>query len=270
MHKMNLEVFSQQPLQALSKTPVLLVHGAWHGAWCWKMHFADYLAQQGFQVHAISLRGHGNSEGRQRLRWTGVADYVDDVDQVARQLSAPPIVIGHSMGGLVVQKYLEIHEAPAGVLMASIPPTGVLLTALRLARRHPWLMAKVNATLSLYPLISSPELAKELLFSNKMPLAQVEIFWQQMQDESYRCFVEMLGLGLPKPEKVNTPLLILGGDADTLVSPDQVKATARAYGTQAVILPNIAHDMMLEPGWQTVADVIVSWLRTNSPECNKF
>ena len=98
MHKMKLEVLSQQPLQALSKSPVLLVHGAWHGAWCWKMHLADYLAQQGFQVHAISLRGHGNSEGRQRLRCSGVADYVDDVAQVARQLSAPPIVIGHSMG----------------------------------------------------------------------------------------------------------------------------------------------------------------------------
>lgn len=70
VHKMNLEVLSQQPLRESSKSPVLLVHGAWHGAWCWKVYFADYLAQQGFQVHAISLRGHGNSEGRRRLRWT--------------------------------------------------------------------------------------------------------------------------------------------------------------------------------------------------------
>ncbi|NDP38037.1 MAG: alpha/beta hydrolase [Rhodoferax sp.] len=63
-----------------------------------------------------------------------LADYVGDVAQVARQLSAAPIVIGHSMGGLVVQKYLQMHGAPAGVLMASIPPTGVLRTALHLAR----------------------------------------------------------------------------------------------------------------------------------------
>lgn len=259
---MNLEVFSQQPLQKSSSSPVLLVHGAWHGAWCWRVHFLDHLAQQGFQVYALSLRGHGSSAGRRRLRWSSLADYVDDIAQVAGQLSAPPVVIGHSMGGLVVQKYLQTHRAPAGVLMASIPPTGVLTTALRLTRRHPWLMAKVNATLSLYPLISSPALTKELLFSHEMPMEQVEIFWRQMQDESYRCFAEMLGLGLPKPAQVNTPLLILGGGADTLISPDQVKATARAYGTQAVILPNIAHDMMLEPGWQTVADAIVSWIKT--------
>jgi len=191
---------------------------------------------------------------------------VDDVAQVARQLDAPPIVIGHSMGGLVVQKYLQMHGAPAGVLMASIPHTGVLQTALHLARRHPWLMAKVNATLSLYPLISSPGLAKELLFSHEMPPAQVDVFWRQMQDESYRCFVDMLGLGLPQPDRVKAPLLILGGGSDTLISPDQVKAAARAYQTQAMILPNIAHDMMLELGWQTVADAIVSWLRTKLPQ----
>jgi len=248
----------------------LLVHGAWHGAWCWKVHFVDYLTKQGFQVHAMSLRGHGSSEGRPRLRWSSLADYVDDVAQVAQQLSAPPIVIGHSMGGLVVQKYLQMHGAPAGILIASIPPTGILRTALRLARRHPWLMTKVNATLSLYPLISSPGLAKELLFSNAMPEVEVDIFWQQMQDESYRCFAEMLGLGLPNPEKVKTPLLVLGGGADTLISPDQVKATARAYGTQALIFPNIAHDMMLEPGWKTVADAIVSWLRANTPAFDKY
>lgn len=76
----------------------------------------------------------------------------------------------------------------------------------------------------------------------------------------------MLGLGLPEPEKVTTPLLILGGGADTLISPDQVKATARAYGTQAVILRNLAPDMMLEPGWQIVADAIVSWLSPTSSD----
>lgn len=50
-------------------------------------------------------------------------------------------------------------------------------------------------------------MVKELLFSKKRPLAQVEIFWYQMEDESYRCFADMLRLGLTKPEMIKTPLL---------------------------------------------------------------
>src|SRR5512141_2985715 len=50
--------------------PLLFVHGAWHAAWCWDEHFLDFFAGQGFAVHALSLQGHGASEGGERLRWT--------------------------------------------------------------------------------------------------------------------------------------------------------------------------------------------------------
>jgi alpha-beta hydrolase superfamily lysophospholipase len=59
---------------------------------------------------------------------------------------------------------------------------------------------------------------------------------------------------------VKTSLLVLGGTDDQLVSPDEVRATARAYGTEAELFSNMAHDMMLEAGWQAVADRILNWL----------
>ncbi|MBN1137273.1 MAG: alpha/beta hydrolase, partial [Anaerolineae bacterium] len=57
-----------------------------------------------------------------------------------------------------------------------------------------------------------------------------------------------------------TPLLVLGAADDRLISPSEVEATAQAYGVRAEFFPNMAHDMMLEDGWQMVADRILGWL----------
>ena len=123
------------------------MHGAWHAAWCWE-YFLPYFAQQGYTAHALSLRGHGQSDGAARLRWYSVADSLADIMQVAQTLPAPPILIGHSLGGYMIQKYLERYDAPAAVLLASVPVTGILGFALRYARRHPWHFLKAQLYLN--------------------------------------------------------------------------------------------------------------------------
>jgi len=258
---MKLELISKRPSQPNGESPILFVHGAWHGAWCWEVHFMDYFTQHGFTVHAVSLRGHGKSEGREKLRWTRIADYVEDVVTVAQNQPTPPIVVGHSMGGLVVQKYLELHTAPAAVLLASLPPSGALATTLRIARRHPLIFAKVNLTFSLYPLVASPSLTREAFFSDSLPAEQVQKYWERMQDESFLGFLDMLAFNLPSPKKVKTPILVLGASKDTVFSPAEIEATARAYNTTAEIYEDMAHDMMLEPKWESVAERISDWLK---------
>ncbi|WP_242657874.1 alpha/beta hydrolase [Mycobacterium kubicae] len=99
------------------------MHGAFHGAWCWNAHFVDFFATRGFHVVAPSLRGHGSSQRDGPLRLRSIADFVADVAQIANSLASEPILVGHSMGGFIVQKYLERYSAPAGVLLASAPPT---------------------------------------------------------------------------------------------------------------------------------------------------
>jgi pimeloyl-ACP methyl ester carboxylesterase len=257
---MNLEVISKQPISSPRPSPLLFVHGAWHGAWCWAEHFLDYFAAHGYAAYALSLRGHGTSEGRGRLRWTSLSDYVADVIQIAGQLPKPPVVIGHSLGGAVVQKYLETHAAPAAVLLASVPPAGVLATTLRIARRHPMEFAKTNILLSLYPLVGTPTLTRESFFSPSMSDNQVLSYFALIQDEAYHAFLDILAFNLPRPKRVNTSMLVMGAVNDTIFHPDEIEATARAYRTQAVIFPDMAHDMMLDTGWQTVADGISAWL----------
>ena len=257
---MRLEVISRRPPGNGHPTPLLFIHGMLHGAWCWEMHFLDYFARRGFAAHAVNLRGHGKSAGRERLRWTRISDFVDDVTSATRQLPCPPVLIGHSMGGFVIQKYLESHDALGAVLLSSPPPAGLVTTTLRIAGRRPLLFARINMTFSLAPLIATPELAREAFFSADIPAEALRTYWKLMQDESYMVLVDMVALDLPKPAKVKTPLLVLGAARDNMLSRRDIEATARAYHTHAEIIPDVAHSSMLEQRWEAVAERILAWL----------
>jgi pimeloyl-ACP methyl ester carboxylesterase len=256
---MKLEIISRVPQGDFHTTPILFIHGAWHGAWCWDEHFLPYFAERGYASHAVSLRGHGQSESPSHFKWMRIEDYVEDVAQTVKQLSDPPVMIGHSMGGLVVQKYLETHALPGGVLLAPVPVKGVFRTALRIAGRHPLAFLKANLCWSLYPIIGTQELAREAFFSESLPPKKCDDYFQLMQDESYLAFLDMLLFNLPRPEKISTKLLILGAGQDTIFHANEIEATAAVYGQQPIYFEDMAHDMMLEPGWRAVAERIIDW-----------
>jgi pimeloyl-ACP methyl ester carboxylesterase len=258
---MKLEIISKYPSATTQATPLLFIHGTMHGAWCWDVHFLDYFAQHGFAAHAVNLRGHGSSDGRENLRWTRISDYVEDVADATRQLPSPPVLIGHSMGGFIIQKYLEGHDTPGAVLLSSPPTSGLIKTALRVAWRQPLAFAKTNLTLSLLPMIATPQLAREAFFSDDLPEDQLRAYWKQMQDDSYMAFLDMVALDLPKPVNRNTPLLILGAGRDNMIKPGEIEALARAYHTQAEYIPGVAHNSMLELGWESAAERILVWLK---------
>jgi pimeloyl-ACP methyl ester carboxylesterase len=241
--------------------PLLFVHGASHAAWCWDEHFLDFFAAQGYRAIAVSLRGHGQSSGGERLRWTRIQEYADDVAETAAQLPTPPVLVGHSMGGFVVQQHLEHHTAAGAILVAPIPPTGVLRLTLSIALHHSVTFLKINALLRLRPLFGTPDLARALLFSSSMPDAQVKSYQRRVQDESYRAFLDMLALDLVRTKRVNrVPMLVLGAEHDAMVTQREIQRTAAVYSAEAEIFPDMAHDMMLEPGWQAVAGRIDDWL----------
>ncbi len=257
---MQLEIISHEPTSTRRRTPLLFVHGMWHGAWCWEEHFLPYFAQHGYSAHALSLRGHSGSEGGERLRWHSLSNYVSDVKQAVEGMERPPVLIGHSMGGVITQKYLETHQAPAAVLLGSIPPGGLIPATLRFARRHPLAFLKVILTMRMYPVVSTPEMYREGCFTDDFPEEQLMSYFEQVHNESFRAYVDLMIFNLPRPKRVKTPLLVLGAANDMLITPQEVRATARAYGTAAEFFPNMGHNMMLETGWQAVADWILEWL----------
>ena len=253
-----LEVIDKGVPSSAHPTPLLFVHGACHAAWCWDEHFLDYFAGRGFRVVALSLRGHGTSSSDKAIRGCTIADFVDDVDSVAAGLDAPPVVLGHSMGGLIVQRYLEKQRSPAGVLLASVPPGGVAATSLRFMRRHP--LVSLHSNISRRPqIVFAPPRTREGLFSPTTPQEVVDACADRVGAESTRALWFDAMFRLPKPARVAAPVLVLGGEHDGCFTTGEVHATARAYRTNAELFP-MGHNMMLEPGWPAVAGRIESWL----------
>lgn len=258
---MRLELITREPESDARPTPVLFIHGAWHGAWCWEENFLPYFSSQGYISHAMSLRGHGSSGGRERLFWTSIKDYVNDVAQVVGGMETPPILVGHSMGGHVVQKYLETHTVPAAVLLAPVPSRGIFGFVMRVARRHPVLFLKFLVTCRPYHAVSTPDLTREMFFSADAAEDKVGQCYARLQNESYRATLDMMLLDLPRPERVNkTPMLVIGAANDLTFTVEEERDTAAAYGVRAEVCPDMAHDVMLEEGWQEVADMIITWL----------
>jgi pimeloyl-ACP methyl ester carboxylesterase len=257
---MQLEVISREPLQKLSETPLLFVHGSCHAAWCWEENFLDYFASRGFDSHAVSLRGHGKSEGKEKLRWTSVRDYVSDVAQIADRFQNKPVVIGHSLGGLVVQKYLEKYEAPAAVLLAPSPVSGMFADGMRIFFRDPFLFFRVFAKFDVLKIYGTPERVHKSLFSETMSRTKTANYTEKFGQESFRAFLEMIFL-LPDPKLIKSPLLVIGAANDRIVSENSIRKTAQSYRADVKIFPDMAHDLMLEEGWETVAEFICSWLK---------
>lgn len=255
-----LETIERTPKGPARPTPLLFIHGMWAGAWCWDEHFLPFFADHGYRAVALSLRGHAGSEGRAGARGYSIADYVKDVEQVANELGARPALIGTSMGGFITQKYLETHDAPAGILLASVPPTSAWGMVGRIGLRKPLPLLAALLTMRTYSIIKTPQLARWLLFSEDLPEEDVLKYHAKMQDDSLRAFLDLLGLNLPRPKHVTAPLLVLGGGNDWGLGPD-TKAIARAYGVQAEIIPSVGHFMLLETRWKFVAERILSWLR---------
>jgi hypothetical protein len=256
-----LEVIDKGTAGPSHPVPLLFVHGAWHGAWCWDEHFLGYFADHGYRAVALSFRGHGNSPTTKRLRDLSFADYVDDVTEVARSLPTPPVVIGHSMGGVISQMYLADNDAPAAALLCSMPPQGYLRSGLRWMRRHPWHFAKLTLAGESLPYVSTPELARERFFSPGTPEELVRRYAGRLQEESARSGLDGL-VKLPRPGRVRAPVLVMGAAQDGAVTPAEVRATAQAYRTEPVFFDGMGHDMMLEPDWVVVAQHLHDWLIT--------
>jgi pimeloyl-ACP methyl ester carboxylesterase len=258
-----LEVIDKGSCTDAHPVPLLFVHGGWHGAWCWDDHFLDFFADAGYRAVALSLRGHGTSPTSKPLPSVSLADYLEDLRSVADDLGGPPVLIGHSLGGFLIQRYLEERSAPAAVLVGSVPPQGVLRLALRVWRHRPSTTLEAWTDPTLLKFLATPALAREYLFCAATPETIVESCRQRAGAESIRAAMTDPVLRRVKTRRVNTSFLVLGAEHDGFVSTGEVRATARAYRTEPEFF-DMGHNMMLEPGWADVAGRIHAWLQTRN------
>ncbi|WP_137938404.1 alpha/beta hydrolase [Chitinivorax sp. B] len=258
---LDLELLHRAPAGKAKPHPILFIHGAYSAAWCWETFYLPYFASHGYDCYALSLRGHGGSEGHEYLALTSIDDYLADIRQITQDLPTPPILVGHSMGGMLAQLYLHKYSAAALVLMASVPPEGLLGATMQLAFREPQAFFELNLIHASDGRLSTIASIRRQLFSDSMPEQQAVRYLARFQPESHRAILDLSFLPFRTTDKpVNLPVLVIGAEQDGLFPPYLVHATASRYGVHAEIFPNMAHVMMLEPNWEEPAKRILNWL----------
>ena len=254
------EVLVRTPAGEPHPTPLLFVHGAYTAAWCWDEHFLPFFAEAGYAAYAVSLSGHGATPGRKHLDSFSINDYVRDVATVVAALPAPPVLIGHSMGGFVVQKYLEDHQAPGAVLMCAVPPQGLMSAAMGMMFSKPGMMQDLNSLMSGGK--ASLETLREALFAQPVSLDDLKRYYKGSQSESHRAIWDMSLFGMPRAGRIKrTPLLVQGAEFDHLIPASLVEMTARTYGVEADVFPGMGHGLMLERDWKKPARKILERLQ---------
>lgn len=240
---------------------IVFVHGAWHGKWCWDKYFREKFTVEGYEVITFDLPGHDKSGRINGINKLTLGDYVKALEKITSALSEPPIIVGHSMGGLIVQKYLEKHSCEKAVLMASIPPYGCIQATLKFARKS-YFYSNLLA-LNLYGLVDSEKKSKEAFFSDTLPNDELKEYTENLCSESFLAFLNMLLPQVRVNNNSDIPILVIGAREDAIFSENDNKITANKFNADLIMFDDIAHDMMLDVGHERVSDTIIDWLEND-------
>ena len=234
-----------------NKGSILFVHGVCHNATCWH-NYLDYFSAAGFDAYALSLRGHGNSDGREFLDQWGLSDYVTDVVKIALSFDEKPIIVGHSMGGAIVQKILGEEKSilRAAVLLAPAVKGGLTLSwKLKRFKNH-FVKSLKFAKIVHGRSPTEKEIKSSLFLDDRLDMEQVRVLAPNIQAESKRAQRDLTLAYTPYYDSQNTPVLVIGSKADLLFPEEDLISTAKAYGTSPIILEKMCHDMMIDPEWE--------------------
>jgi pimeloyl-ACP methyl ester carboxylesterase len=259
----DIEHVVREPAGERKPTPVLFLHGAWHGAWCYALWLDDFAAH-GYEAHAISLPAHGNSGRNRPLHLYGIGEYVSALASVIERIVPTPLVVGHSLGGTVLQHYLKKHRLPGAVLLAPVPVFGALPFFWRLFRKHPARFIIGGLTLNSSHWIGTPALVAEYFVSSGAACSP-EMISARLDNESVRAGIEAclwLWRTARTVRAAKPPVLVVAAGDDTIFPLREEQYTARAYGADFRLIEGQGHDLMLERDWQQVAAHIRDWFET--------
>ncbi|MFZ1399118.1 MAG: alpha/beta fold hydrolase [Candidatus Promineifilaceae bacterium] len=248
-----------RPLEKRFETPIVMQHGMWHGAWCWEP-WQKLLAEWGWESHAHSLPGHGQSPVQRPIRWCTLGYYLEFLQAEVARMTRPPVLMGHSMGGALAQWYLrQVGDLPAAVLVAPWLSHSMMGPILRTVGRDAWGLARTFLHLTTTPLVRNPYRAAQM-FIHEGALFSPEALHARLGPESMWVLLQYNPPFWFPAQQVNTPLLWLAGAADTLISEAAERRSAAHYSAEYVVVPEAGHNLMMEKGFGETAVTIHNWL----------
>jgi pimeloyl-ACP methyl ester carboxylesterase len=247
----------------MQRAPILMAHGAFCGGWVFDRFAAPFRAA-GHTVIAPDLPGHAAHAPADAVVGLSMSDYAAALAAAAAALPSPPVLIGHSLGGLAAA--MAAMRAPAAglVLLAPSPPWGVSGST----------MEEAVSAVSLYALgpfwaqAVQPDYASFAQFAvDRLPSAERHALHARMRPESGRALFETLNWWLDPfmttmldPAKIAAPVLAIAGGRDVVHPPATVRETARRLGGTFEAAPQMSHWLPGEPGWEAVAATCLAWI----------
>jgi pimeloyl-ACP methyl ester carboxylesterase len=254
----DLTVLRALPAQA-TRPPVLLVHGYFADATIFN-EWLTFFAERGVPAYAVHLRGRADSRTGTHLGRASIQDFVEDASRVARELERPA-VIGHSMGGLIAQRLAERGEVRAAVLVTSAPPRGITVMSAHLARKQLKYLPAILRSRVVHP---AREDLRDLVL-NCVPTSMQEVVLDAFVPDSGRAAREMSIMGVSvDAHRVKCPMLAIVAGDDRFIPRAIGERIANRYGAPFQVFEGRGHMIVIEPGWEDVADVADRWIREHA------
>jgi pimeloyl-ACP methyl ester carboxylesterase len=234
---------------------VLCLHGLFAGAWV----FGDLLpriAAAGHPASALSFRGHPPLAAGAAMGRHSIAAYCHDAAEAARELDRP-IVIGHSLGGLVAQMLVARNLARAAVLVSSAPPRGILVLTPSLLLRMPRYLPAMLFSRPFKP----TDADLDALVLNRVPVgARAAIRDRLVPDSGRAARQAALGSVSVAADSTRAPILVMSGDRDRFIPLAVARRLASRYDAPLQVAAGHGHFLFGEPGWELPADAMLAWI----------
>jgi pimeloyl-ACP methyl ester carboxylesterase len=247
---------------------LFMIHGMMVGAWCWDQ-YKTFFTEKGYQCITPDLRYHNVSPTDlpdSRLGKMCLLDYVEDLKKEILKLDRPPIIMGHSMGGLLAQILGARGLAKALILLTPASPYGInglkpcVIKTFWSAQkkfgfwRKPFRLTfneVSNSMLQFLPLEEKKNLYNKLVFESGKAASQIG-FWRF--DKKRTSHVD--------ESKITVPVLVISGSHDKACPASVVKNIAAKYAPVSTYreFKDHSHWVIGEPNWQDITNYIAEWL----------
>ncbi len=251
----------------MTKT-IVMIHGMWCGSWYWE-YYKDFFEGKGYSCVVPNLRYHDvdpSEPPHPRLGKTSLLDYAEDLEKEVRRLDTPPILMGHSMGGLLAQILASRGLAEALVLLTPASPRGIMALKPSVIKSFWSVMRKwgfwgnsmritfdeaVYSILNLIPAEERRKIYDKFVFESGRAAAEIG-FW--LFDSKAAAKVD--------ESRVTCPVLVVAGTEDKITPKSVVRKVAKKYGAVSTHkeFENHAHWVIGEPGWDDIAGYVDGWL----------
>ena len=246
----------------------MMIHGMSCAGWAWE-NYREFFEQKGYRCVTPTLRFHDmdpNGTPNPQLGTTSLLDYAEDLEKEIQKLNTMPILMGHSMGGLLAQILGSRGLAKALILLTPAPPHGIM--ALK-----PSVIKSVWSALTTWGFWKKPmrQTFDQAVYSTMHLLTAEEQkgAFDKLVYESGRAgseigfwFFDSKGAAKVDESKVTCPVLVIAGAEDRITPASVVQKVANKYKDVSTYkeFQNHAHWVIGEPGWQEIAEYTSDWL----------